>query len=83
MPTTSKPISGTPHSSTRSTLKLANAASRRVHQEMLGHRGHKDDPLFGIRRLLLQARETMSAKGRARLEAGPKAGDPRDEVLDP
>jgi transposase len=67
-------------------VKLANAAiddvRRRVQQETLGHRGHKDDPLYGIRRLLLQARETLSDKGRARLEAGLKAGDPRDEVLD-
>ena len=67
-------------------IKLANAAiddvRRRVQQETLGHRGHKNDPLYGIRRLLLQARETLSDKGRARLEAGLKAGDPRDEVLD-
>lgn len=67
-------------------VKLANAAiddvRRRVQQETLGHRGHKDDPLYGIRRLLLQARETLSDKGRSRLEAGLKAGDPRDEVLD-
>jgi transposase len=67
-------------------VKLANAAiddvRRRVQQETLGHRGRKDDPLYGIRRLLLQARQTLSDKGRARLEAGLKAGDPRDEVLD-
>jgi len=67
-------------------VKLANAAiddvRRRVQQETLGHRGHTDDPLYGIRRLLLQARETLSDKGRARLDAGLKAGDPRDEVLD-
>jgi transposase len=67
-------------------VKLANATiddvRRRVQQETLGHRGHKADPLYGIRRLLLQAKETLSDKGRARLEAGLAAGDPLDEVLD-
>jgi transposase len=38
--------------------------------------GTKDDPLYGIRRLLLQARETLSDKGRSRLEVG-LAGDPQ------
>ena len=37
-------------------VKLANACiddvRRRVQRETLGHRGRKDDPLFGIRRLL-------------------------------
>ncbi len=38
-------------------IRLANAAvddvRRRVQQEVLGHRGRKGDPLYGIRRLLL------------------------------
>ena len=55
---------------------------RRVQQEIHGHRGHKGDPLYRIRRLLLVASERLSESGWRRLRAGlddPK-GDPFMEV---
>ncbi len=65
-------------------IRLANAmvddVRRRVQQEVLGHRGRKGDPLYGIRRTLLYAAERMSPRQWQRLEAAWTAGDPRDEV---
>jgi transposase len=59
-------------------VRLANAAvddvRRQVQQEMLGHRGRKGDPLYGIRRLLLVGAERLDERGRSRIAAGP-AGD--------
>lgn len=55
---------------------------RRVQQQTLGHRGHKADPLYGIRRLLLRGAETMTERGWERLHAALNAGDPDDEVLE-
>ena len=67
-------------------VALANRAiddvRRRVQHDTLGHRGRSGDPLYGIRRLLLRAGETLSERGRLRLEIGLGAGDPCDEVLD-
>jgi len=67
-------------------VRLANLAiddvRRRVQQDERGHRGRKGDPLYGIRRVLLQANERLSDHARVRLEAGLAAGDPRDEILD-
>jgi transposase len=64
--------------------KLANAAiddaRRRVQQETLGHRGRAGDPLYGIRRLLLCARERLNDEALGRIEAGLAAGDPYEEV---
>ena len=39
---------------------------RRVQNETLGHRGHKDDPLYRIRKLLLAGDERLDARGRNR-----------------
>jgi len=65
-------------------VKLANGAlddvRRRVQRETLGHRGRKDDPLFGIRRLLTRGFERLSDRQEARLAAGLRWGDPFDEV---
>jgi transposase len=65
-------------------IRLANAAvdqtRRRVQQAILGHRGRKHDPLYRIRKLLLTAAEQLSGRGRARLRAGLRAGDPTGEV---
>jgi transposase len=48
-------------------IKLANMVvdqtRRRVQQATLGHRGRKRDPLYGIRKLLLCAREQLSQRG--------------------
>lgn len=64
--------------------KLANAAiddvRRRVQNETLGHRGHKDDPLYRIRKLLLTARGRLDEDALARLDLALQAGDPYDEV---
>ena len=60
---------------------VVDEVRRRVQQETLGHRGHKGDPLYGIRRLLITGHERLSERGRARLNAGLAAGDPDDEVF--
>ncbi|GAC1385158.1 MAG: hypothetical protein NVSMB43_25470 [Pseudarthrobacter sp.] len=65
-------------------VKLGGAAlddvRRRVQQDTLGHRGRKDDPLFGIRRTLQIGAEHLSEKQVARLDAKLTAGDPNHEV---
>ncbi len=53
---------------------------RRVQQDTLGHRGHKNDPLYKIRGLLRHGAEHLSARQVARLEAALEAGDPGWEV---
>jgi transposase len=53
---------------------------QRVQRETLGHRGWRDDPLFGIRRLLTRGYERLSDRQVARLEEGLRWGDPFDEV---
>jgi transposase len=65
-------------------VQLGNTAvddvRRRVQREQLGHRGHKHDPLYRVRRLLRRGAETLTDKQRARLEAALQAGDPNWEV---
>jgi transposase len=65
-------------------VRLANTVvdqvRRRTQQATLGHRGHKRDPLYRIRKLLLTAAEQLTQRGRARLRAGLVAGDPSGEV---
>ena len=65
-------------------VKLANQrldeVRRRVQQETLGHRGHKDDPLYRSRRLLTKADERLDDKGRSKLVGLLDAGDPHGEV---
>jgi transposase len=65
-------------------VKLANQrldeCRRRVQQETLGHRGHKDDPLYRSRRLLTKADDRLDDRGRSRLVGLLDAGDPRGEV---
>lgn len=64
--------------------KLANTAiddcRRRVQQTTLGRRGHAEDPLYRIRKLLLLASERLDDRGAERLAAGLDAGAPYDEV---
>lgn len=64
--------------------KLANErldeVRRRVQNETLGHRGHKDDPLYRSRRLLTKADERLDDRGRTKLLGLLDAGDPRGEV---
>ena len=54
---------------------------RRVQNETLGHRGRKVDPLFRIRKLLLRGDERLDERGRDKMLAGLRFGDPHDEVL--
>lgn len=51
-----------------------------MQQDTLGHRGHKADPLFGIRRLLLRTWDHLTDRGWERLRAGLAAGEPDGEV---
>jgi transposase len=65
-------------------VKLANTrldeVRRRVQHETLGHRGHKDDPLYRSRRLLTKAAERLDDKGTTKLTGLLEAGDPHGEV---
>jgi transposase len=65
-------------------VKLANQrleeVRRRVQNDTLGHRGHKNDPLYRSRRLLTRADERLDDRGRAKLLGLLDAGDPRGEV---
>ena len=65
-------------------IKVVNTAldecRRRVQNETLGHRGHKDDPLYRCRRLLTRADERLDEKGRTKLLGLLEAGDPKGEV---
>jgi transposase len=55
-------------------VKLANQrldeVRRRVQQETLGHRGHKNDPLYRSRQLLTKADERLDEKGRFAFQRG-------------
>ncbi len=53
---------------------------RRVQNETMGHRGHKDDPLYRARRLLTKAHDDLDERGEAKLLSLLEAGDPRGEV---
>jgi hypothetical protein len=53
---------------------------RRVQHETLGHRGHKNDPLYRCRRLLTKASERLNDGGHDKLIGLLEAGDPRGEV---
>jgi transposase len=54
---------------------------RRIQREDLGHRGRREDPLYGIRRLLRRAHDHHSERSWTRLLAGLDAGDTPDEQL--
>jgi transposase len=55
---------------------------RRVQNQTLGHRGHKHDPLYRARKLLVSASENITDTGRVRLRGLLDAGDPYGEVRD-
>ncbi|MGH3949976.1 MAG: ISL3 family transposase [Pseudonocardiaceae bacterium] len=65
-------------------VKLAGNAldevRRRVQQATLGRRGHKDDPLYRVRRTLLTGVEHLTDRQRARLDKWLPLGDPNGEV---
>lgn len=65
-------------------IKLANAViddvRRRTQQAVLGHRGHKDDPLYRTRRLMTRGWERLSDRQREKLFFALAEGDPTGEV---
>lgn len=65
-------------------VKLGNdvldQVRRRVQQHTLGRRGHTDDPLYTVRRLLRRGVETLNDKAKARIDAALQAGDPDWEL---
>jgi transposase len=69
-------VPGRPHLGTQ----VLDEVRRRVQQEQLGHRGHRDDPLYRIRGLLRHGAEHLSDRQRARLDTGLNLGDPNWEV---
>ncbi len=56
------------------------SSTRRVRQDTLSRRGHKDDPLYKIRGLLRRGREHLSEKQVTKLNTCLIAGDPGFEV---
>jgi transposase len=56
--------------------QVVDEVRRRVQQDQLGRRGHKNDPLYKIRALLRHGHEHLTARQLARLDAGLRAGDP-------
>jgi transposase len=65
-------------------VKLANSAiddvRRRVQRDVEGHRGRKDDPLYGIRRLVTRGWERLSERQIDKVLVAMRRGDPYDEV---
>lgn len=53
---------------------------RRVQQDVLGRRGHKHDPLFRARKLLVLTHEKLDERADAKLRGLLAAGDPAGEV---
>jgi len=60
--------------------QVVDEVRRRVQQELLGHRGHKDDPLYKIRGLLRHGAEHLTERQLDRINAGLEAGDPNWEL---
>jgi transposase len=60
--------------------QVVDEVRRRVQQDTLGHRGHKDDPLYKVRRLLRHGVENLTPRQIERLDAALAAGDPTWEV---
>jgi transposase len=61
--------------------RCVDKVRRRVQNDILGHRGRKDDPLYAIRRVLLTGAERLNTRGQQRMALGLRLGDPDDEVL--
>jgi transposase len=60
--------------------QVVDEVRRRVQQDTLGRRGHKDDPLYKIRGLLRHGVEHLTDKQQAKISHCLDAGDPRAEV---
>jgi transposase len=62
--------------------RVVDRTRRRVQQEILGHRGHKGDPLYRSRKLLTLAAERLDVAGTAKLRGLLAAGDPDGQVYE-
>ncbi len=60
--------------------QVVDEVRRRVQQEQLHRRGHKDDPLYKIRGLLRHGVEHLTERQQAKISHCLDAGDPRHEV---
>ncbi len=60
--------------------RALDAIRRRVQVEQLGHRGHRDDPLYRARRLFQRGEERLSEEAAERLASLLELGDPTAEV---
>ena len=60
--------------------QVVDEVRRRVQQDTVGHRGHKDDPLYKIRGLLRHGVEHLTDKQQAKITVCLDAGDPNGEV---
>ena len=57
-------------------IAVIDEVRRRVQQEQLGRRGHKDDPLYRIRRLLTRDPATLTDRHLSKLDEALTLGDP-------
>jgi transposase len=64
----------------RLATQVVDEVRRRVQQDTLGHRGHKQDPLYQIRGLLRHGVEHLTDRQQAKLTRCLEAGDPEGEV---
>jgi transposase len=60
--------------------QVLDEVRRRVQQDTLGRRGHKNDPLYKIRGLLRHGVEHLTEKQQAKISHCLYAGDPQHEV---
>jgi transposase len=60
--------------------QVVDEVRRRVQQATLGHRGHKDDPLYKIRGLLRHGVEHLTERQQAKISRCLEQGDPDGEV---
>jgi transposase len=65
---------------TKLAMTALDEVRRRVQQDTLGHRGHKGDALYGVRRLLRRGVETLTDGQHQRISAALEAGDPHRQV---
>ena len=59
---------------------VVNDVRRRVQQDIHGHRGHRDDPLYRIRNILRAGEENLTDRQRARLQTAFTADERHLEV---
>ena len=60
--------------------QVVDEVRRRIQQDTLGHRGHKDDPLYQIRGLLRHGVEHLTERQQAKISRCLEAGDPDGEL---